>query len=991
MVRRRLGLEKLVDRRVLAAITGAVFEDANHSFGRDVDEQGAAARLVYIDANDNATLDVGEKIALANDSGAFEFSDVEDGTHQIRLFNGSASQVQTVPIHTDGVGPVFDVADASNLITTDSTIHLIEGDSVVSVGLDQLGSEGTSVRVADSVQKMQRLPDGSLLIIGSDLSGDTAWVLDPSDGSVSPTDLSGSGVGSTPWSDIAVDGNGRGVVLEQAASGQSSVVVRGIDASDDSGLVVATTSTFVPAESSVLASATGSRSVFAWPSVEGLQLSLWSNVSESFITSLPVQVDDAQALLSFDDQSGLIALRTSGGGVRIVDANNDFASLHAFADQTGPVAIDGNRDLMFAYSNDQSSLKVIDLNNGVIHAEIQSDLIALGTPTAIAVGADSTSLVLQGSAGAAEIRLNQPSSREVTIVGGSDIADVVFGVAVSGINTPPQYDILPSFEAVEDTILVESAPGALQGSLDDENDQFVILTSTGASNGTVSVGVDGSLIYTPDPDFNGVDTVDVVLHDGRDVSEKITLEIFVLPVADGPSGIDITLNPVPEDLELGFPIGDIEVIDADGPGHVIEIDDPRFGADGGQIIFNGGDLDFETQPLIPITVTVSDSQTGEMIEEIFTITLQNANDPITGILPTEAFVFENAPGDLIAELRAQDQDEEQFHTFVVDDDRFTIEGFDLRLAPGVSLDHETEPEVVVNVTATEVGGDNTFTQAITIEVRDVGEQPAGIGLDNQTVLEFASGAKVGTVSLNGSGLDTRFDLFTDDTRFEVVDGTLKLLNDEIVSRAEEIQIDVQVMAVDSLGEFDDIAKTFTIEVLENVAPAHNLENPFDVNHVGDVGALDALVIINYLNEFGPGPVGSGDLLYCYDVNADGMISALDALLVLNHINAINADGGTVGGEGDQEGELADGPEGEVTPIPTEQPVGEPLRGFRIVEDAPSVISDSQFASLVQAASQNSQTNGVPTEIDFSADELDSVADSGIEDLDDTIVLLSRLE
>ncbi len=91
--------------------------------------------------------------------------------------------------------------------------------------------------------------------------------------------------------------------------------------------------------------------------------------------------------------------------------------------------------------------------------------------------------------------------------------------------------------------------------------------------------------------------------------------------------------------------------------------------------------------------------------------------------------------------------------------------------------------------------------------------------------------------------------------------------------------------------------------MENDAPYHNHENPYDVDHSGKVSALDALAIINYLNVYGPGPVGPTDIGYCYDVNADAMVTALDALLVLNELNRIDAGGGTVGsGEGPGEGE-----------------------------------------------------------------------------------------
>ena len=149
----------------------------------------------------------------------------------------------------------------------------------------------------------------------------------------------------------------------------------------------------------------------------------------------------------------------------------------------------------------------------------------------------------------------------------------------------------------------------------------------------------------------------------------------------------------------------------------------------------------------------------------------------------------------------------------------------------------------------------------------------------------------------------KYQFTVDDTRF-IFDGTLlKLADDLFVSRDSETQIQIEVTATDTNNTFSSITETFVIDVLENPTPAHNRDNPYDVNHGGDISAVDALVIINYLNSFGPGPVGEGDLGFCYDVNADGFVTALDALLVVNKINQINNGGGTGNGEGDEgEGE-----------------------------------------------------------------------------------------
>jgi serine protease len=78
-------------------------------------------------------------------------------------------------------------------------------------------------------------------------------------------------------------------------------------------------------------------------------------------------------------------------------------------------------------------------------------------------------------------------------------------------------------------------------------------------------------------------------------------------------------------------------------------------------------------------------------------------------------------------------------------------------------------------------------------------------------------------------------------------------------------------------------------VVINLRPRFSLHNGYDVNNDGQVTAYDALLIINYLNAFGPGPIiGLGaqeaQKLY-YDVVADNNVTPHDSLAVINILNA----------------------------------------------------------------------------------------------------------
>ncbi len=79
---------------------------------------------------------------------------------------------------------------------------------------------------------------------------------------------------------------------------------------------------------------------------------------------------------------------------------------------------------------------------------------------------------------------------------------------------------------------------------------------------------------------------------------------------------------------------------------------------------------------------------------------------------------------------------------------------------------------------------------------------------------------------------------------------------------------------------------FNVRVLE-AHPWHNYNFPEDVNGDGQVTPVDALSIINEINQGGAGvlPESRNEIAPpFYDVNKDGNLSPLDALIVINHIN-----------------------------------------------------------------------------------------------------------
>ncbi len=77
-------------------------------------------------------------------------------------------------------------------------------------------------------------------------------------------------------------------------------------------------------------------------------------------------------------------------------------------------------------------------------------------------------------------------------------------------------------------------PGVLANDTDVENDLLRAILVTGPSNGTLSLGQDGSFTYTPNANFNGSDSFTYKANDGADDSNVATVTITVTPVNDAP-------------------------------------------------------------------------------------------------------------------------------------------------------------------------------------------------------------------------------------------------------------------------------------------------------------------------------------------------------------------------------------------------------------------------------------------------------------------------
>jgi VCBS repeat-containing protein len=87
----------------------------------------------------------------------------------------------------------------------------------------------------------------------------------------------------------------------------------------------------------------------------------------------------------------------------------------------------------------------------------------------------------------------------------------------------------PPVATPEDT----AVNGAVTAS-DIDGDPLTFTLASGPSNGTVTLNLDGTYTYTPDADYNGVDSFIVTVSDGNGGSADVTVAVTVTPVNDPP-------------------------------------------------------------------------------------------------------------------------------------------------------------------------------------------------------------------------------------------------------------------------------------------------------------------------------------------------------------------------------------------------------------------------------------------------------------------------
>lgn len=136
-----------------------------------------------------------------------------------------------------------------------------------------------------------------------------------------------------------------------------------------------------------------------------------------------------------------------------------------------------------------------------------------------------------------------------TVSDGRRDASASVTVTVHAVGDVP-VGIADQYELVEDTpFSVSPVSGLLGNDVDSDSSDLEAVLLTDASHGDLSLAADGGFTYTPDADFEGLDSFTYEVTDGAETSASTVVTLHVLPVADAPIAVPDALDAI-EDTPL---------------------------------------------------------------------------------------------------------------------------------------------------------------------------------------------------------------------------------------------------------------------------------------------------------------------------------------------------------------------------------------------------------------------------------------------------------
>ncbi|WP_139558155.1 ELWxxDGT repeat protein [Methylotetracoccus oryzae] len=550
---------------------------------------------------------------------------------------------------------------------------------------------------SSSPQNFTALGNGLWLFTAEDgVSGRELWVTDGTEpGTILVSDIFTGTPGSTPTSFIPI-GDGRALFNASSSTAGSELWI-----TDGTAGGTTLVSDILPGSegsnpTSITALGGGKWLFAAEDNTNGSELwitdgsaagtHLVTNIRTGTTGSFPLNLTslgNGKALFTADDGSsgaelwitdgtagGTMLLRdiapgASGSGVQYITALGDGKAV--FRANNGS----SGAELWITDGTSAGTLMVKDINPGAGSSAPQY-ITALGDGTALFRANN-------GSSGA-ELWITDGTTAGTTL-----LKDINAGLAGSSpigyvglrVNSSPTSN-LDTLAAVEDTPIVFTAAELLANDTDPDGDTLMIASVASGVGGTAVLQADGSVLFTPNADFNGTADFTYTVTDGAAFCEPALVTVEVAAVND-PAVIsgDIT-GTVSEDGFPGSVSGALSVEDPDGPSSFVTVASPT-ASDLGYGSFTITEEGIWTYVLDNNNATVGALDDGQQLTDTFTVVtgdgteqqvtvIVHGHTDVTASAPTDIRWLGSSPnnrslpaaGEPLAVLRATDEDSSDF-------------------------------------------------------------------------------------------------------------------------------------------------------------------------------------------------------------------------------------------------------------------------------------------------------------------------------------------
>jgi Ca2+-binding RTX toxin-like protein len=297
-----------------------------------------------------------------------------------------------------------------------------------------------------------------------------------------------------------------------------------------------------------------------------------------------------------------------------------------------------------------------------------------------------------------------------------------FSIAVTNVNEAP-IDISISDQSVNENASAGTLVATL-GAIDPDLAQSHTFEIVGGSTNFAIVGNELRVIAgaTLDHESAAEQSITIRATDSDNQSVERTFVLSIADQNDAPTAVSLT-NVVAQTPENSgtFKVADIVVSDdALGLNQLsLSGDDAEFFVISGAELWFIGGANYEAKPSLQVRVSVDDSAVGGSVDAFtdFSLSITNVNDAPTSISLAAPLVNENQKGIAIGILSTVDEDSGDTFTYTVDDARFEVAGNTIKLKPDSAIDYESEPTILITVTATDSSG-ASVQRGFSLSVRD---------------------------------------------------------------------------------------------------------------------------------------------------------------------------------------------------------------------------------------------------------------------------------